>query len=160
MSRQARSRRVGVSRRCPVIQNDRSTTLASIAAFLTASMPFSARLVGHKTPHSGNGIVRLDSHTHQNLSYLGRGNTRIEIRRHHMNAGKPIFCTYPRRRWLRVTSQALNVTIDASVGVSRRLHQHDRGDEQDGDGQADRRSDTDGTHTHKYPAYRDGYNAT
>jgi hypothetical protein len=38
--------------------------LASIAAFLTASMPFSARLVGHKTLHSGNGIVRLDSHTH------------------------------------------------------------------------------------------------
>jgi hypothetical protein len=137
--------------------NYRSMTLASIAAFLTGSMPFSAWLVGHKTPHSGNGIVRIDSHTHQNLSYLGRGSTSIEIRRYHMNAGKPIFCTYPRRRWLCVASEALNVTIDASVGVSRRrLHQHDRGDEQDGDGHADRRRDRGGTHTHKCPAYRDG----
>jgi hypothetical protein len=46
------------------VSSVRSTILASIAAFLTASMPFSLRLVGYKTPHSGNGIVRLDSHIH------------------------------------------------------------------------------------------------
>jgi hypothetical protein len=46
------------------VSSVRSTILASIAAFLTASMPFSARFVGYKTLHSGSGIVRLDSHIH------------------------------------------------------------------------------------------------
>jgi hypothetical protein len=35
--------------------------------------------VGQNTLHLRNGIVRLDSHTHQYLSYLGRGVTRTEI---------------------------------------------------------------------------------
>lgn len=78
-----------------------------------------------------------------------------------MNAGKPILCIYPRRRGLRVASQATSVTIDASVSVSRRRpDQHNRGDEQDGDGRADRRNDIDETHAykyHKYPAIHDGY---
>jgi hypothetical protein len=63
-----------------------------------------------------------------------------------MNAGKPIFCTYPRRRRLGAAPYATSVSIDAGVSVSRRRpHQHDRGDERDGDGHADHRSDIDGT---------------
>jgi hypothetical protein len=36
--------------------------------------------VGQNTLHLRTGIVRLDSHTRQYLSYLGRGFTRVEIR--------------------------------------------------------------------------------
>ena len=72
-----------------------------------------------------------------------------------MDAGKPIFCIYPWRRGLRIAAYATNVTIDASVSVSRRRpDQHNRGDELDGGSHADRRSDIDGTHAQnlKYPA--------
>lgn len=108
---------------------------------LPASAPFPARLVGQKTPHSGSGIVRRDSHVDQSLNYLGRGNTTIEIVLDHMNARKPNFRIYPRRRRLRVATYATNVTIDASVSVSRgRPHQHARGNEQNGNGHSSRRS--------------------
>jgi hypothetical protein len=76
------------------------------------------------------------------LSYIGGWDTRIEIVPDHVNAGKPIFRQYTRRWGLRVAAYAINVTTDAGVGVRRRrTHQKARGDEQDGDGQSDCRSD-------------------
>jgi hypothetical protein len=134
-----------------VSTKDNHVTISAQRAEPPWSIPRSARLVGHETLHSGRGIARLDPHTHQNLNYLGRGITRIEVRLHHVNAGKPILCVYPRRRGLRVASYATGVTLDASVGVSRRRpDQLQRGDQLDGDGRADRRNDVDKTHDHEY----------
>jgi hypothetical protein len=52
---------------------------------------------------------------------------------------------FPQRDFRNV-SHAPVVTV--GVSVSRRAHQHSRGDEHDGDGHADRRSDVDDTHAH------------
>ncbi len=83
------------------------------------SMPQSARLVSHKTLHAFDGVVRRDSHTFQNLNYLGGGNGTIEICRDHVNAWKPNIRIHPQRRRFRVAAYATNVTVDATFSVGR-----------------------------------------
>nr|WP_156624085.1 hypothetical protein [Mycobacterium sp. 852002-40037_SCH5390672] len=107
------------------------------------------RQVGQITPHSGGGVVRLDPHIDQSLNDLVRGHGRTDVVIDHMKAGKPILCGYSRWWGLRIAPYALNVTIDASVSVSRRrTHRHSNGD-------ADRRSGVDETHAGIIPCSPD-----
>lgn len=98
------------------------------------------RQVGQITPHSGGGVLRLDSHNDQSANYFVRGDGGTDVVIDHMNAGKPILGCYS-RGWRRGTApDALGVTHGARFSVSRRrTHRHSNGD-------ADRRSGVDKTH--------------
>ena len=98
------------------------------------------RQVGQITPHSGGGVLRLDTHIDQSPNYFVRGHSGTDVVIDHMKAGKPILCADSRWWGLCIAPDALNVAIDARFSVSwRRTHRH-------GDGDAGRRSGVDKTH--------------
>ena len=102
------------------------------------------RVLLHNTLHNPIGNARVESHLRYFLSFGSRGDIRIEILLNNSNKLQVLGVGFPQRDFRNVSHAAV-VTVD--VSVSRRgHHQHSRGDEQDGDGHADRRSDIGETH--------------
>jgi hypothetical protein len=105
--------------------------------------------------HDPIGNAHVESLLRYLLGLLSRGNTRIEMLldfSHQLQVIGVVILQWD----LRNLSYAKAVT--AVVSVSRRARQHNRDDEQDGDGHADR--EIDETHAHIYPAVATGNQQT
>ncbi len=102
------------------------------------------RVLLDDTLHNHAGRARVKTHLRHFLSFRSRGNTRLEILLNKSSALHTLGVGFLYWEFLDV-SHATTETAEVSVS-GRRPHQHNRGEQQDGDSHADRRSDIVETH--------------